>query len=156
MRWKLIITLMSLLLTSTCAGAQSANVLARQLRNFDEVLKQYDNLAQRARSARRWDEAAQLERNKEAIIQLSTEADDAVATAASRIKSEPGFLANPDEQELEGFLRDFLCLHLEEIANEGKLPSANDYEIFLRDEWVAQIVPAWELKNKVKSVLVFC
>lgn len=86
---------------------------------------------------------------------LRTQSDNAVAAALNGIKSEPRLLADEHSAVLEGLVRDFLCLHFEEIAMEGEMPAESDYLKFLRDKGIEHIVPAWELKGKVESVINF-
>lgn len=89
------------------------------------------------------------------IIKLEAQADNAVAVTTNKIKSGQGELARVSESELDTFLRDLLCFHLETAANEGRLPSDEDYQEFMQDYAITRFVPVWEIKAKAKNIIEF-
>ncbi len=148
---------------------------ARAARRFSEAA-QYSDEASRA--AQRVAAAAQeseqvgrtghlsddarnlLRRIEEASVQarfvsLRTQADDAVMATTLRMRTEQGALANEDINTLHNFSKDFLCFHLEMLANENRQPDDPDYDDFILNYALARFVPLWEIKGKAENVIAF-
>ncbi len=101
-----------------------------------------------------------LRRIEEASVQaqfvsLRTQADDAVMATTLRMKTEQGALAKDDINTLHNFCKEFLCFHLEVLANENRLPDDSDYSNFIRNYALAKFVPLWEIKGKAENVIAF-
>lgn len=89
------------------------------------------------------------------FIKLEAQANNAVAATTRRIKTGQGELASANDPELNAFLRDLLCLNLQTVTNERKLPSDEDYQEFLLDHAITRFVPVWEIKEKAESIIKF-
>ena len=89
------------------------------------------------------------------FISLRTQADDAVMETAIRMKTEQGVLADEDLNALHKLSKDFLCFHLEKLANENRLPNEEEYRVFAFKTSLAKFVPLLEIKDKAESVIDF-
>lgn len=99
----------------------------------------------------------QIERTETEVqfIKLEAQADQVIAATTNKIKSSRDELASASDSDLNEFVRDLLCFHLESVVNKKQWPSDKDYQKFLQDYAIKRFIPAWEIKDKAEDIIEF-
>ena len=89
------------------------------------------------------------------LAKMETDQRIAVATAFDNLRNEPGPLSRESKEYLKDFLQDFLCLNLEKVVTERRLPSQDEYWTFLATKGFDDAFPLAKLLDQASAVADF-